>query len=330
MPQTHFQNVRRHLHGGPIVPSDDGVQMFSQMELVAWGLTTLVTAFLGSFLASYLKNYQSLGTALSANNGYVNAQNLDASLNALRKAIEQASAAVELRPRDWEALTALATNYKRMGDLTELHDRPAATTFFQQAIGVLDRIPAKDRDTPQARNARSSALLGPGWNLGNLGDFAPALKALEEARQIRDRISEEDPQNIMALYFRGTPYRNLGIVSGYAGHPYAKLHYFLIAIGIGDRLRAKDPANRSYRFSQAEMQADSANLQADAGRPEEALRLARAGLATLKDLASDPQASPVELAVAARALGDESPGHGGPKAESGLGQARRGPRSQGF
>jgi Flp pilus assembly protein TadD len=32
------------------------------------------------------------------------------------------------------------------------------------------------------------------------------------------------------------------------------------------------------------------------------LRLARAGIATLRELASDPQASPVELAVAARAL----------------------------
>jgi tetratricopeptide (TPR) repeat protein len=196
----------------------------------------------------------------------------------------------------------LATNYKRMGDLTELRDRPAATTFFEQAMNVLDRIPAKDRDTPQARNARSSALLGLGWNLGNLGDFAPALAALEEARQIRDRISEEDPQNVMALYFRGVPYRNLGIVSGFAGHPDAKLRYFLIAIGIGDRLRAKDPANQSYRFSQAELQAEAANLQVEARRPEEALRLARAGLSTLKEIAARPQASPVELAVAARGL----------------------------
>ena len=189
-----------------------------------------------------------------------------------------------------------------MGDMTELRDRPAATPFFRHSLEVLDRIPAKDRDTPQARNARSSALLGLGWNLGNLGDFTPALAALEEARQIRDKVSDEDPQNIGALFFRSIPYRDLGIINGYAGHPDAQLRYFLTAIGISDRLLAKNPGNPTYRFGQAELQSDSANLSAAAGHPEEALRLARAGIATLKEIASKPQASPVELAVAARAL----------------------------
>ena len=246
--------------------------------------------------------YQLLGSALSANDGYVNAQHLDAALGALRQAIEQCNAAAQLRPTDTGALTALASAYKRMGDLTELRDRPGATAYFRQAIGVLDRIPAADRETPGARNARSSALLGLGWNLGNLGDFPPALAALEEARQIRDRIAQEDPKNVMALYFRTIPYRDLGIVSGFAGHNDAKLRYFLTAIAIGDELRAKDPANRSYRLGQAELQADAANLSAEAGQRDAALRLARAGIATLKEIAAQPQASPVELAIAARAL----------------------------
>ncbi len=246
--------------------------------------------------------FQSLATALSANNGYVNAQNLDASLDAMRKAIVHASAAAQLRPQDLEALSALAMNYKRMGDLTELRDRPAATTYFRQAVGVLNRIPAAERDTPLARNARASALLGLGWNLGNLGDFAPALAALEEARQIRDRNSQEDPKNIMALFFRTIPYRDLGIISGYAGHPDAKLRYLLIAIGIYDDLRAKNPENKGYPFGQAELEVDAANLSVEAGRQQEALRLARAGISTLKEVAAQPQASPVELAITARAL----------------------------
>jgi tetratricopeptide (TPR) repeat protein len=115
-------------------------------------------------------------------------------------------------------------------------------------------------------------------------------------------MSEEDPRNIGALFFRTIPYRNLGIVSGLAGNREANLRYFLIAIGIGDQLRAKNPANQSYRFGQAELQADAANLSLETGRPEEAIRLARAGISTLRDIASKPQASAVELAVAARAL----------------------------
>ena len=246
--------------------------------------------------------FQSLSSALSANNSYVSAQNLDPATAALGKAIEHANAAAQLRPQNPDTLIALASNYKHMGDLTELRNRPAATPFFRQALAVADRIPAKDRDTPQSRSARSSALLGLGWNLGNLGDYTPALAALEEARQIRDRMSEEDPRNIGALFFRTIPYRNLGIVSGLAGNREANLRYFLIAIGIGDQLRAKNPANQSYRFGQAELQADAANLSLETGRPEEAIRLARAGISTLRDIASKPQASAVELAVAARAL----------------------------
>jgi tetratricopeptide (TPR) repeat protein len=245
---------------------------------------------------------QTLSTALSANNGYINAQNLEASKEALRQAIANADAAAQMRPRDPDVLIALANNYKRLGDVTELHDRSGATAIFRQALDTVNRIPEKDRDTPASRSARSSALLGLGWNLGNLGQFEPSLAALDEARQLRDRAWEQDPQNVQALYFRAIPYRNLGIISGYAGRIADKLRYFLVAIEIGDRLIAKSPGNQSYRFSQAELQADCANLSAAAGHPDDAQRLAHAGLTTLKQIAANPQASPVELAVAARAV----------------------------
>lgn len=116
---------------------------------------------------------------------------------ALRKTVENGNAAARLRPQLPEALIALATRYSRMGDMAELRDRPAAVAFYRQALGVLDRIPAKDRETPQARNARVSALLGLGWNLGNLRAFTPALAALQEVRQIRGRMSDEDLESTM-------------------------------------------------------------------------------------------------------------------------------------
>jgi non-specific serine/threonine protein kinase/serine/threonine-protein kinase len=246
--------------------------------------------------------FQTLGTALSASNGYINAQNMDAAMDALRKSIAHATAAVALRPHDTDAIIGLSSDYKRTGDLTELRDRPGATTYFRQAAQSLDAIPAADRETPAVRNARSSALLGLGWNLGNLGDFKPSLAALDEARQIRDTVWQEDPQNINALYFRAIPYRDLGIISGYAGDLPAKLKNFLVVIGIDDQLLAKNPANRAYRFSRAEMQADAADLSLGAGHRDEAMRLARDGMAALRALAADPKASPVELAVAARHL----------------------------
>jgi len=121
---------------------------------------------------------------------------------ALRKTVESGNAGARLRPQLPEALIALATHYSRMGDMAEWRDRPAAVAFYRQALGVLDRIPAKDREAPPARNARVSALLGLGWNLGSLRAFTPALAALQEARQIRGRMSDEDLESTTALYFQ--------------------------------------------------------------------------------------------------------------------------------
>lgn len=146
--------------------------------------------------------FQSLGAALSTRIGPGCAANLEAASDALRSASEQAKAAAQLRPQLPDLFTALAASYIRMGGLAEACDRPAAIAFYRQAIAVLDQIPARERDTAAARNARSSALLGLGWNLGTLHDYRPALAALEEARRMGGLSSGEDLEDAMSLYFR--------------------------------------------------------------------------------------------------------------------------------
>jgi tetratricopeptide (TPR) repeat protein len=142
-----------------------------------------------------------LAAAVAVNGGYANPQNLSEALDALSKAIGNASAAARLRPQLPEAWTALAANYERMGGVVELRDRPAAIEFYRHALEALNRIPSKDPDAPPVQAVRSAALLGLGWNLGNVRAFTPALAALEEARQIRGS-SENTVESTMALYFR--------------------------------------------------------------------------------------------------------------------------------
>jgi tetratricopeptide (TPR) repeat protein len=246
--------------------------------------------------------YAAYAQSLSIQHGYVSTSDAGPALAAARESTEQALAALRLKPGDLATVSQLTASYKTMGDLTELHDRPAATQFFRKALAALDQLNPQDRQSPGALSARSSALLGLGWNLGNLGDYPPALAALEEARQIRDRTSEQDPKNIQALYFRTTPWRDLAIVHEMAGHTAPSLASFLSTIDIYDRLLAHSPANLGFRFSRADLASSAANLAMKLGRTAEAERLANAALPVLKQIAGSPNGSDVELAIAARSL----------------------------
>jgi tetratricopeptide (TPR) repeat protein len=245
--------------------------------------------------------YSSYAKSLSIQQGYV-ASNADQALAAIRESTGHAQAALRLKPGDLVTVRQLSSSYKTMGDLTELHDRPGATEYFRKSLAALDQLSPPDRESVAALGSRSSALLGLGWNLGNLGDYPASLQALEEARQIRERMSNQDPKNVQALYFRTIPSRNLAIIHGFAGHTAESLTNFLDTAAIYDRLLARSPSNLAFRFGRAEMQSDAANLAMKLGRTAEAEHLANAALPVLKQIAGSPDGSDVELAIAARNL----------------------------
>ena len=246
--------------------------------------------------------YMSYAQSLSIQQGYVATNNASQALGAIRESTVQAAAALRLKPGDLDMIRQLSSSYKTMGDLTELHDRPGATQVFRKSLAALDQLKEQDRQSLAALGARSSALLGLGWNLGNLGNYPEAIAALEEARQIRDQISDQDPKNFQALYFRTIPWRDLAIVHELAGHTAASLASFLGAIAFNDRLITHSPANLAFRFSRAELASSAANNAMRLGNTAEAERLAKSALPTLKEIASSPDASDVELAIAARHL----------------------------
>jgi tetratricopeptide (TPR) repeat protein len=246
--------------------------------------------------------YDLLARTIGLQGGFVSTGSLEPALDAEQQAAEHALAALGIKPGDMENIRQLSGSYKVMGDLTELRDRPAATRYFQMAVATLDQFTPSDRQAPTARATRASALLGLGWNLGNLGHYPEALRALEEARQIRDRLSEEDPRNTGALFFRTIPYRDLAIIHQMAGHAPASLENFLAAIEVFDRLLAQSPANHNYRFARAELQASAGNLCIRLGRLADGQRLAAEAQTSLKETAQSGNANPVELAIAARNL----------------------------
>jgi serine/threonine protein kinase len=246
--------------------------------------------------------YASLAQSLSLQGAYVSAGDTGPALAAALESTAQARAALLLMPGDTETIRQLSSSYKIMGDLTELHDRPAATQFFRQALEAINQVNPTDRESLTILGARSSAQLGLGWNLGNLGHYPESLAALEEARDIRDRTSDQDPGNVQALFFRIIPWRDLAIVHQMAGQTAASLQSFLATVAIYDRLVAKSPSNNRFRFARAEMQSSAANLAVKLGRDAEATRLASAALPVLEQTASSSDVGAVELAIAARSL----------------------------
>jgi len=246
--------------------------------------------------------YASLAQSLSLQGAYVSTSNTGPALAAGLESTEQARAALRLKPGDVDMIRQLSASYKILGDLTELHDRPAATPFFRQALEALDQVNPTDRQSLAILGARSSALLGLGWNLGNLGHYPESLAALEEARDIRDRTSDQDPRNVQALFFRIIPWRDLAIVHEMAGHTAASFQSFLGTIAIYGRLSAQSPSNVGFRFARAELESSAANLAVKLGRTAEATRLASGALPVLKQIAEGPDADAVQLAIAARSL----------------------------
>ncbi len=96
---------------------------------------------------------------------------------------------------------------------------------------------------------------------------------------------------MMALSFRTIPYRNLGVISGLAGKSGDQLHYFLQTCQIYDQLLAIHPENEAYRFSQAELRSDAANLMLPSDPPE-ATRLAKLAIGTMKEAVIRTRAPP--------------------------------------
>jgi tetratricopeptide (TPR) repeat protein len=246
--------------------------------------------------------YFSYAQSLSIQQGYVATNNIAPALEAIRQSTVQARAALALKPGDLDMVRQLSSSYKTLGDLTELHDRPGATQYFRTSLAALDQLSARDRESLATLGTRSSALLGLGWNLGNLGNYSESLAALEEARQIRDRLSDQDPKNIQALYFRTIPLRDLAIVHQMAGHARESFNAFLADVAVLSRLIEQSPSNLTHRFSKAELESNAANLAMKLGRPDEAQQLSGDAIPVLKQIAGRPDSSDVELAIAARNL----------------------------
>jgi non-specific serine/threonine protein kinase/serine/threonine-protein kinase len=247
---------------------------------------------------------ESLGVAKSQPDGYTSGGHEDATID-LKKSIDYANAALRLKPGDPETVSQLATSYNRLALQTQTHDRPAAATYFSQAISALDKLPLEERQSAPIPSRRAQVLLGMGWNLGSMGRFDDGIATINEARAMMEQLAAEDPQNRIYPQARATIYRNLGVIEDYAGRTVAALAAYKSAISIYEQMLAANGNNPYFRTTLADVQANAALLSLKLGRHAEAEKLIGAGLPVLKQTAMQKDASSSELNLAARFLTKE-------------------------
>jgi non-specific serine/threonine protein kinase/serine/threonine-protein kinase len=247
---------------------------------------------------------ESLGVAKSQPDGYTSGGHEDAAVD-LKKSIDYANAALQLKPGDPETVSQLATSYSRLALLTQTHDRPAAATYFTQAISTLDKLPEEEKQTAPIRSRRAQVLLGMGWNLGSKGDFDQGIAAINEARATIEKLMTEDPQNRIYPQARASIYRNLGVIEDYAGRTADALAAYKTAICIYEQMLSANGNNPYFRTTLADVQANAALMSLKLGQHAEAEKLIGAGLPVLKQTAMQKDASASELNLAARFLTKE-------------------------
>jgi tetratricopeptide (TPR) repeat protein len=242
---------------------------------------------------------ESLAMTITQRDGYTMGGNDDARAD-LEKSVSYAKAALQLKPGDADTISQLASSYNHLALLTQTHDRPAAAGYFQQALAMLDNLPADAKASAAIRNKRASVLLGMGWNLGSMGEFDRGIAAIGDARGIIEQLMQEDPQNRVYPQARASIYRSLGVIDEYAGRSEAALTAYETAAGIIEHLLAANPDSPYFRTTLADLQANAAQISVKLGHRAEAAQLARSSVPVLKQTAMRKDASAAEMNLAAR------------------------------
>ena len=238
--------------------------------------------------------HQALGRHLGQSGGWVSGGGAGASGDILR-----ARELLGKLPGTPRVLRLLTMNYQISAINKSSGDPRAALEDYSAALRAHAAIPAPDRDQPEVQRIRASLLTNRGWDYGQTGQYAAAIADSEEAAQIFGAISAGDPLNAAALYHTTSPYRNMGIVQGYAGNKPAAAAAFRRLVSIYDRLLAMEPGSEMHRVLRADAQVRLGDLLS---RTEEGLRAAGEGLDYMVNVAEKPTAGDHQLLDAARWL----------------------------
>jgi serine/threonine protein kinase/WD40 repeat protein/tetratricopeptide (TPR) repeat protein len=188
--------------------------------------------------------------------------------------------------------------------LSQLGDTAGALRHLEIEEELLARLLEDEPGQPEYRRLRASRLTGRGQVLDRAGRLNEAVDDARRAVTEREKLAA-DPGQTLDREQLSVAYHNLGLQLVHAGQPAEAERSYRMALDVGDRLTAADPAaadTTAFRDGRGKSLLNLGILRARAGDRDEAAKLFREAVALQTRLADDFPDDPDALSILGRTL----------------------------
>jgi len=258
--------------------------------------------------------YGTLGDELGQT-GTASLADTAAALKAFRKSIALDDRALGIDPNFVRAKRGLSINQMKIGNVEMETDPALALKDFQTAMERADALPKAEQENLSTLRMRAMLMRKKANALVQLGEYSKATELFTQVARIHQYFVAADSQDLRALAYLEVILNDEALGFETAAEPalaaaggdrrlsLATDEQLLIRTAeIIDKMLKQDPSNENWRTVQADAQVRLATVQSLLHTSGARQELAKAGIATLKDLAMKSQASPMTLNQAANAL----------------------------
>jgi tetratricopeptide (TPR) repeat protein len=186
---------------------------------------------------------------------------------------------------DVKSQKTLAAGYFQLALLTEkIGEKAEALRVHRQALAVRRELAAAPGADVETRLDVGSGLLSVGALLSAMGDTPGALAALEESRDLAERLVTEEPTDAVRAVLALNHSRR-GLLLAQTGEPSKALESHRKALGIRQKLADANPTLASFQSELAWSHMNIGGIMMDTGKPAEALEAYQKALGIRQKLA---------------------------------------------
>src|SRR5579864_7656009 len=189
------------------------------------------------------------------------------------------------RQTDVKSRKTLAAGYFQLAELTDkIGDKTEALRVHREALAVRRELAAAPGADVETRLDVGRSLLNVGALLNTTGDTSGALAALEEGRDLAERLVTEEPtdavRSVLALN-----HSRRGLLLAQTGEPSKSLESHRKALGIRQKLADVNPTVTTFQSDLAWSHMNIGGIMMDIGKPAEALEAYQKALGIRQKLA---------------------------------------------
>ena len=186
---------------------------------------------------------------------------------------------------DVKSRKTLAAGYFQLAELTDkIGDKTEALRVHRQALAARRELAAAPGADVETRLDVGRSLLDVGALLNAMGDTSGALVALEEGRDLAERLLTEEPtdavRSVLALN-----HSRRGLLLAQTGEPTEALEWHRKALGMRQKLADANPTVSSFQSDLASSHMNIGGIMMDTGKPTDALDAYQKALGIRHELA---------------------------------------------